>query len=245
MRFKVINLQRTPQRLVDFKKNNPHFIFERFSAVDGLQCNRQFLVESGLFTDATANRYTSGAIGVALSHRQLWQECLSSGENYTILEDDAFLVPDFNRKVAQITSLSKDWDWIFWGANLDQKLVVELSPGIAAAEIHFNHPGVLHNIERIKEQNLIPNLFRVHWAVGLMCYSITPNTAEYLLKNIFPIKDYFSWRDNFGVDNSIIEELSNMRSFISFPPIALTKNDRYSSTVQENPPAINTKDLGE
>ena len=67
-----------------------------------------------------------------------------------------------------------------------------------------------------------------------MCYSITPVTARYLLKEIFPLRDYFDFRDNFGIDNSVIEELANMRSFISIPPIALTENNRYVSTVQAN-----------
>jgi GR25 family glycosyltransferase involved in LPS biosynthesis len=240
MRFKVINLARTPQRLFTFKKNNPTFIFERFAAIDGTKINRQEIVDSGLFTEKTANRYTDGAIGVALSHRQLWQECVTAGENFTILEDDAVLIANFNEMVNRYTSGTKNWDFIFWGANLDQRIVAELSPGIAAAEIKFNQPGVIDNINRIKTQNLYPSLFRVHWAVGLVCYTITPKTAQYLLDNIFPIRDYFDFRDNHGVDNSIIEELSNMASYICFPPIALTLNDRYNSTVQENNPPINS-----
>jgi glycosyl transferase family 25 len=230
MRFKVINLARTPDRLYKFKKNNPHFVFERFNAIDGKNIDRSDLVKQNLATEACAKRYTDGAIGVALSHRELWKECASSGQIYTILEDDVCLTPNFSNVVA--SNYSGDWDFIFWGANFDQRLVVELCPGIAAAEIKFNFDGITTNIDAIKTQSLQPKLFRTHWAVGLCCYTIKPTTAKYLLDVIFPLRDYFEWRDNYGIDNSVIEELGNMNAVVSMPPIALTLNDRYNSTVQ-------------
>lgn len=234
MRYKVINLARTPERLYQFKKVNPNFKFERFDAVDGRRLDRNKLVSDGLITAACAARYTAGALGVALSHRQLWVECAESGVNYTILEDDAWLVPDFNNLVQKYTVQNIGWDFIFWGANFDQRLVVELSPNIAAAEVKYNFDGVLQNIHNIQAQTLTPKLFRTWWAVGLVCYTLRPPVAEYLLKSIFPLRDYFEWRDNHGIDNSIIEELANMNALISLPPVALTLNDRYNSTVQEN-----------
>lgn len=233
MRFRVISLTKTPQRLITFRKNNSEFLFEKFTATDGSKVDRNELLKSQLITESVCKRYTDGAIGVAMSHRALWQECVDSKENMTILEDDAYLVTNFNSLVSKYTA-NDNWDFIFWGANLDQKIIAELSPGIAAAEINFNQPGVIANMTKLKQQLWQPALFRVHWAVGLMCYSITPYSAKYLLDVIFPLRDYFDYRDNFGIDNSIIEELSNMRAYISLPPIALTENDRYTSTVQEN-----------
>lgn len=233
MRFRVISLNKTPHRLASFKRDNPEFLFEKFTAIDGSKVDRNELLNNNLATAPVLKRYTDGAIGVAMSHRALWQECADSKENMTILEDDAYLVPNFNSLVVRTTN-NTNWDFIFWGANLDQKIIAELSPGIAAAEINFNQPGVIANKHKLKQQNWLPTLFRVHWAVGLMCYSVTPQSAKYLLDVIFPLRDYFDFRDNFGIDNSIIEELSNMRSYICFPPIALTENDRYNSTVQIN-----------
>lgn len=238
MKFKVINLDRTPQRLYNFKKNNPNFLFERFKAIDGKLIDKKSVIDTNIFTKKCADRYTSGAIGVALSHRELWLECVKSKTNFTIVEDDAYLINNFNEVVVNsINSFSKqtDWDFIFWGANFDQKNIIELSPNIAAAEIKYNFSGILSNIDILRNQkDIYPHLFRTYWTVGLVCYSLTPKTAEYLLDNLFPIKDYFDWRDNYGIDNSIIEELSNMKAFLSLPPVALTKNDRYNSTVQEN-----------
>lgn len=233
MRYRVITLSRTPQRLANFKRDNPEFLFEKFAAVDGSKIDRNDLLKNNLATAPVISRYTDGAIGVAMSHRALWQECVSTNENMTILEDDAYLVPNFNSLVTKATN-NPNWDFIFWGANLDQKIVAELSPGIAAAEINFNQYDVVANKHKLKQQNWLPILFRVHWAVGLMCYSVTPSSAKYLLDVIFPLRDYFDFRDNYGIDNSIIEELGNMRSYICLPPIALTENDRYNSTVQVN-----------
>jgi len=233
MQYRVINLARTPERLATFTKNNPNFTFQRFNAIDGSRLDRQKLLINNLVTVKTQQRYTAGALGVAMSHRALWQECAQGTEPMTILEDDAYLVPNFNDTVNTITQKFNNWDFIFWGANLDQPITAVLSPSIAAAEIKFNQAQVLANIQNITTQNdITPVLYKCLWAVGLMCYSITPITASYLLKNIFPLRDYFDFRDNFGIDNSIIEELANMRSFISLPPIAITENDRSVSTVQ-------------
>ena len=234
MKYKVINLSRTPQRLYLFKKNNPTFRFERFSAIDGNLIDREELLKKNIMTESTKNRYTNGAVGVALSHRTLWEECVNSNESFTIIEDDAYLIQNFNDYVNHYSNQLQNWDFIFWGMNLDQRIVLEMCPGIATAEINFNHEQVLANIDNITRQSVIPSFFRCYWGVGLVCYSITPKTAQYLLDNIFPLRDYFDFRDNFGIDNSIIEELANMQSYASFPPIALTKNDRYNSTVQEN-----------
>ena len=217
-----------------FKKNNPNFKFERFSAIDGKKIDRKSLVEYNIMTESTNNRYTDGAIGVALSHRALWQECVDSNEPFTILEDDAYLVPNFNDLVLKHSTEIENWDFIFWGMNLDQRIVLEMSPGIAAAEVKYNFDGVLANIQNITNQNINPYFFRCFWGVGLVAYSITPSIAKYLLDNIFPLRDYFDYRDNFGIDNSIIEELENIHALACFPPIALTLNDRFNSTVQEN-----------
>jgi len=234
MKFNVINLLRTPDRLVLFKKNNPSFKFERFNAIDGKQVNRAILLEKNLVTVPVNNRYTDGAIGIALSHRELWIECVKLNKPMTIIEDDAYLVPNFNEIVNKYSSELVEWDFIFWGMNLDQKIIVELSPGIALAEINYQHDYVIRNIDNItKQSNIIPQFYRCFWGVGLVCYSVTPESAQYLLDVIFPLHDYNTNRgNNGGIDNSVIEELSNIMAYACFPPIAMTKNDRYNSTVQ-------------
>jgi GR25 family glycosyltransferase involved in LPS biosynthesis len=235
MQFYVINLSRTTERLYTFKKNNPNFVFNRFNAIDGNLLDRTQLIKENLATEACAQRYTAGALGVAMSHRALWKMCVEQNQDFTILEDDAVLVPNFNDLVLQYSKRNPQCDFIFWGANFDQKLLLELSPGIAAAEIKFNFPGIKTNIDVIKTQNnIIPALFRTYWAVGLVSYTIRPRTAQYLLDVIFPLRDYFTWRDNYGIDNSVIEELQNIGAYVSMPPISLTLNDRYNSTVQQD-----------
>jgi len=236
MKFKVINLTRTPERLYSFIKNNPTFKFERFNAIDGKKVDRNYLLQENLVSNTVKERYTDGAIGIALSHRELWKECVQSGQNMTILEDDAYLIKNFNNLVVKYCNLLENWDFIFWGMNLDQRIVLEMSPGIATTELKFNHEQVLANIQNITTQNNVNTYFyRCFWGVGLVCYSINPTSAQYLLDNIFPLHDYDTNHGfNYGIDNSIIEELPNMMALAAFPPLALTKNDRYNSTVQEN-----------
>jgi hypothetical protein len=239
MRYKVINLNRTPERLREFRRINHWFSFERFEAIDGKLVDRTKLVELNLMTLPTSKRYTDGAVGVAMSHRALWQECIESNESFTIIEDDAYLNPDIKSIIEKYTD-NDNWDFIFWGSNLDQWMGIELIPGITTAHVTFDHPLLLKNINqitKIKIEN--PVLYRCYWGVGLVCYSINPKSAKYLLDVIFPLKDYFDFRDNFGIDNSIIEELQNMKSFMCMPPLVLTKNDRLNSTIQnKTPPRI-------
>lgn len=47
-----------------------------------------------------------GEVGCFLSHKRLWEECLSSNEPIIILEDDAILSPAFMDAVSQLTPLT-------------------------------------------------------------------------------------------------------------------------------------------
>lgn len=88
MRIFLINLDRTPERLADFRRVNSHLKdVSRFSAVDGRTIDRKKLVERGIFTEGVS--YTDGAIGNALSHLRLWKQAIELGEPITVTEDDA------------------------------------------------------------------------------------------------------------------------------------------------------------
>ena len=236
MLYRVISLKRTPERLELFNKNNPWFEYDLFEAIDGQKINYKKLLGEVIAEEDIFLKATAGEIGIILSHKTLWEECVRLNQPMTILEDDAYLIKNFNNLVVKYCNLLENWDFIFWGMNLDQRIVLEMSPGIATTELKFNHEQVLANIQNITTQNNVNTYFyRCFWGVGLVCYSINPTSAQYLLDNIFPLHDYDTNHGfNYGIDNSIIEELPNMMALAAFPPLALTKNDRYNSTVQEN-----------
>src|SRR5262249_55008332 len=97
MQIHLINLDRSSDRLAEFKAANPHLEdVRRFSAIDGHQQNIAALVMRGIFETGVAEGYTPGALGAALSHLALWEEAIATGEALTICEDDAI----FNRAFA-------------------------------------------------------------------------------------------------------------------------------------------------
>lgn len=227
MIYKVISLERTPERLAEFGKNNPEFCFEVFNAIDGI-----LVPKTELFSDAVWDRYTPGAVGVAMSHRALWQQCVNLNEPMTIIEDDAYLISNFTECVNTITSTA-GWDFIFWGCNLDQGIGVEFIPNIVESRTVINNDQLVANIHNFKHMKYMPAMYRCTFAIGLVCYSITPECARSLLVAVFPLKDYAKPYLNFGIDHAVLEEIPNMTTAIAMPPIVITKNDQSMSTVQK------------
>lgn len=234
MQFNVITLKRTPDRLDLFCSNNPEFQFMVFDAVDGTTLNRGELVANDLITPQIAARYTDGALGIAMSHKMLWERCVDINEPITVVEDDAYLATNIQEVAARITSIDDGWDFIFWGSNLDQNVTIEILPGITMSEFRTNHEMLVNRIDGFKQLRLSPTFFRCAFAIGLVCYSISPKGAKYLLENVFPIRDFEHGRyGNFGIDHSVMEELPRIQAYYSIPPLAVTKNDIANSTVQK------------
>src|SRR5262245_46516947 len=94
MRVHLINLERNPERLAEFKTVNGHLSdVERVAAVDGEKLDFAALTREGLVSADVLNTYTMGGVGLALTHFKLWEAAIASGEMVTIAEDDAI----FNR----------------------------------------------------------------------------------------------------------------------------------------------------
>lgn len=232
MHYYVISLDRTPERLEYFQSINQGFEFERFVAVDGQTLDKQTLLDAGLITDAVAQRYTKGALGVAMSHRALWKKCVDLNEPITILEDDAIINKNFKPVVEKVTPIDGDWDFIFWGSNLDQNVELVILPGLMLSS--FKTILNVEHMENLTQLNVPPSFYKCVFAVGLVSYSITPKCAKYLLDNCFPLHDpEHKQHLNFGIDHSVLEQLPNINAYYSFPPLVLTKNDQTTSTVQK------------
>lgn len=232
MNYYLINLKRTPERLANFISNNPGFEFTRFEAVDGQNIDRTQLIEQNVITQSIANRYTSGAIGVALSHQQLWQKCIELGESITVIEDDAYLNKNFKAVVEHNTAINDGWDFIYWGSNLDQKIVVEMIPSVTLTTLETDANLLVNNINRFQNLNISTIFYKCLFAVGLVCYSVSPKGARYLLDTCFPLRDYDKPYLNFGIDHSVLETLPEIMGYIVIPPLALTTNNQSESTVQ-------------
>lgn len=242
MKFYVISLERTPERLEAFYRvNGNRDRIEHFPAVDGQVLDRRKLMEQDLI-EPSLPYYTDGALGCAMSHKRLWEMAVETGEPITILEDDAVLNHDFFRGVEANASQSSDWDYLQWGWNFDTYLTFMLPGGVSPCIARFSQERMREEMLRFRQEDMAPSLHRLLAALGIPAYTVSPRGAEKLLDWCFPLcrGEVYYWGlerslPNNGIDvvmNSFFRE-SHARAFVAFPPLAITANDWSISTIQK------------
>jgi GR25 family glycosyltransferase involved in LPS biosynthesis len=250
----VVNLDRSPERLSEFCNVNRNLsaTVSRYPAIDGRALDLDALVRQGLATKdiVSPDMFSIGALGCAMSNIALWDKAIGSGQSLTVCEDDAIFNDRFG-PCAQgvLKTLPPDWDIIFWGFNFDMFLSFELLPGVSHATTMFDQDRMRANVEAFQKQVITPQAFRLLWAFGTCCYSISPKGAATLKKKILPLAPRVTpfpeganaypyspaWR-HVGIDNAINAVHREINSFVCFPPLVVSKNELASSTVQTHKP---------
>jgi glycosyl transferase family 25 len=233
----VISLERTPERRAQFTRRNPHLDFDFFNAVDGTALTAEAIQATGLFQPGLP--YTRGAYGVALSHHALWQQTIALGEKLTVAEDDAIFREDFATARAELLdSLQPGWDMVLWGWNFDSILQLRVLPGMPSA-MAFDQQAMLAALPGFAFTTARPQAFRLDIAFGLPAYTISPGGAKKLTARCFPLTDFTRNVPllpqpirNEGVDVALSQAYPLTDSYACFPPLALSPNDRASSTIQ-------------
>ncbi|MDQ2101916.1 tetratricopeptide repeat protein [Azospirillum isscasi] len=186
----VINLARRRDRRDTFLRNNAgkgfHFVVRE--AVDGQSLSRQELAARGLIAEP-ALTFSDGAIGNALSHRQMWEDCARTGRNRLVFEDDAFLHPDLSTWLPRLHSaLEGGCDILYLGYNWDAWVSVEHSPGLWS-QVDFSEPSApFDTLCRSYEGGGVQSLLlpaRQVW--GTLAYLVSPGGAAKLLATSFPL----------------------------------------------------------
>lgn len=235
----VISLRRTPERLRQFRENNPHLktSVDTIEAVDGLELDQEELVRQGLLaSDVT---WVPGSLGAALSHRLCWLRAADTDRPLVIFEDDVLLRVDFSDALPRVLqALPADWDIVMLGYNTDSTLEMEIAPGCAAygdfrgwyptppeARRFVNSPGSVSVVPLIT-------------AFGTCAYAVSPQGARKLLDKCFPLNWTFHYLKAFkfvlqGVTSDAVmcKYYAEMGAFVCIPPIALAPNDKTTSTV--------------
>ena len=238
MPLKVISLERSAGRRAEFRRHNSHLDFEFVRAVDAMALPKSAVLETGLFEPGLP--YSIGAHGAALSHHALWSEAAATGTALTVAEDDAIFRHDFARTSAALLDGLGDWDIVLWGFNLDSVLAMQGMPGIIAA-MYFDSARVLEQIEGFQAFSGRPGLFRLDKCFGLPAYSISPAGAEKLKALCFPLTRYsvnfplLGDVTNYGIDVATSRAYPALQAFVSFPPLAITRNDQTITTIQNTP----------
>jgi GR25 family glycosyltransferase involved in LPS biosynthesis len=239
METRVINLDRTPGRLTEFRAHNPHLPeIARVSGVDGLTLDRGRLVAEGLLHPDSI--YTAGAIGNALSHMAQWQAAITADAPLTVLEDDAVLCGNFVAETARIIgTLGQDWDFILWGHNFDTLMTYELIPGLTSCTALFDQARMRTRLPFFHRRLMHTTVYRLNRALGIPAYTVTPRGATKLLAFCRPIRPLtvefpmIGRRSNYSIDYMMNGLYLDIAAFVAMPALALTANDLGRSTVQD------------
>lgn len=179
--FSVINLKRRPDRLLEFFKHNNKECpsIQVYYGVDGSQLKPSYQIQK-CFETGDFN-FRKGIVGCALSHINLWKECVSDMFcDYTvILEDDAICCKNFNLRCLELIDTYKgQFDFIYlhyhpWPQYID----------------HKNNMQTLNTTAKYvsKSESLKINMG------GTTGYILTRNGARKLL----------NWVNTYGVTNGI------------------------------------------
>jgi glycosyl transferase, family 25 len=239
----LINLDRTPDRLAQFRAANAHLTnVVRFAAIDGLELDVGDLVARGL-VKKTATNFERGSLGCSMSHRALWDRAIESGEAVTVCEDDAILHHRFESLAPKVmAALPADWDFVLWGWNFDTAINFELLPGISRCQAHLDQNGLRAGADLFQAQPILPRTFRLRSAFGTPCYTISPKGAQALRAFCFPLRLMRVFvpalnREipNYQIDVTMNIAYNDIQAHICLPPLAITKNESARSTTRPRP----------
>lgn len=239
MEIRLVNLDRSPDRLATFADRNSHLAeYRRVSAVDGNLVDRDRLIRNQVITSDLA--YTKGALGCALSHLSHWRDAIESDKALTIVEDDVVLAENFAEETERlIKSLPEDWEHVIWGWGFDALMTFDLLPGYSHCTSSFDQNSLRKRSQHFSTERIDSRLFRLRAGFGTLGYSISPRGARRLLDHCLPLRPmsihypgYDRPLPNTGIDNMMAQAYPHMATYVAIPPLVVTDNYHATSTVQ-------------
>lgn len=245
MRLNVISLPTRADRRSQFQTWNTrdglelHFV----DAAIGAKLKPADMVKHGLLAEPY-DKFSAGALGNALSHHALWTAAAQRGEPMLIAEDDACLRGDFvPRLQTLLKSLGAKFDIVFLGYNTNASIATTSPDGIKSVMLFDESvkrtPGYLDGFARTTLPAPTPLACFQAW--GTLCYAITPQGAQRLLKACFPLNanaDIMMFGQNRSIKAYTLDGMINhalqrdsVAAFCAFPPLALSANDTAGSDV--------------
>ena len=247
MHVHFINLDRSKDRLAEFLHVNGHLEeITRVRGIDSDGVDLHTLARQGLVKGDVLSMYPIGAVCLALGNFALWNIAIESGKHMTVAEDDAIFNLAFDARAAEvIETLPPDWDLIHWGWNLDAPMVFDMLSGVTPCVIQCDQDKMRLNTGPFQELSLSPRPYRVLWLLGRPCCTISPKGAQSLKNKLFPLRPFiFPWPEGLpkptptavkktvGFDYAMNSFYPQVKAYVCFPPLVITKNERWRSTIQ-------------
>jgi hypothetical protein len=125
----------------------------------------------------------------------------------------------------------------------------EMLPGVSYCLVQFDQERLRPNVEKFQNQAIDPRVFRLTWAFGICCYSVSPKGARALQEKCLPLRPSTAafppatrvqlltghFR-NVGIDSAMNNAWADLNAYVCFPPLIVSKNEAEKSTILE--PAI-------
>lgn len=238
MRIHLINLDRSEDRLAEFRAANAHLTdVERFPAIDGTKIDATEFISAGVLTKEILEWYTPGVLGSALSHISLWDRAIAT---VTVCEDDAVLNLHFENVAPRVLEmLPADWDIVFWGHNCGAHLLVEPVTGAFQTIAISDREEMQKGLPAFQRRSFAAQPLRLVQMFGLVCYSISAKGAALLRRRCLPLREMQVYcrvlgreLPNLGLDHVTIAHYADLQAFVSFPPLALCPNDKSRSLLR-------------
>jgi glycosyl transferase, family 25 len=219
-----------------------------FDAVDGQTLDKGELFRARLIDDENLN-YKNGHLGNALSHRALWENCVTLGRPIVVFEDDAFLPDSFHDLLPRLEDeLASDCDMLYLGYNRDAVLSVGFGGG-NWCNIVFEGPKAgfeYHAGEHARwSRRNFPCVLDTRLVWGLPAYAVSPTGAQSLLQHCFPLSNkmpvrmfgYGRMMTPFSMDGAINVAIQRglVKARVLFPPVVVGPNDLTDSDTSREP----------
>lgn len=212
----VINLKNRPEKrkYMEEQLAKHKLKYNIFEAINGNQLNLKELSNSKIINDEKAKTFMRrklrrGEYGCALSHILLWVKLLQNTppntKYFLILEDDAYLINNFKKKLTSVLNDidKKEWDVLYLNENC------------------YRHFGSSCSGEDFSDKTIQPK----RMGYGLYGYVINKKFVEKCLNELFPI--YYAV-DVFIDEGSFSRKFTCVRS----KEILVHYNKKFSSDTQ-------------
>ena len=250
LQVNLINLDRSADRLAEFAAHNAHLgQVLRFSAVDGRTLDLAALARAGLVAPDILDTYSLGAVGCAMSHIALWKRAVAHGQALTIAEDDAIFHGQFRRhRGRRDRQISPRRGTLYYGGGTST-CSCRSRCSRACPRVSRNSKQITSEagVQAFQQQELVPHPLKVRWAFGTPCYSISPDGARAVMGKCLPLRPlvlsfpeglraapHLPYFKAVGIDVTLNAVYRELRAFICFPPLVVTRNDISRSTISSS-----------
>ena len=217
-------------------------VFLKYNKVEGVKCVFVEGIDSEKLDVAELREkklIKAGTVfrtpGCGLAHRALWLASCEMQRPILVCEDDAVVRKDFCAQFATcMAALPKNWDIFMAGYNLDCAFGADVIAGNESFSARFTNRKLdgarLKSFQNIRfPVGVVP----LRNAFGTPGYALSPAGAEFLLKNVFPLRNCplaLSSSDApfraYTIDGIMNGLFAKMKAYACFPPLVVSPNEK-------------------